>query len=102
MWISGEFTVCQRFDRQGESVKITARIPQTVNQNCRQRSGPQNHHCHSVPPNQRPGIGQKLKGSFLPGVVFSKGCEFLLVSLGGDLRSGSGGWGGGAVSCGKK
>ena len=27
-------------------------------------------------------IGQKLKGSFLPGVVLAKGCEFLLVFLG--------------------
>ena len=27
-------------------------------------------------------VGSKLRGSFLPGVVFAKGCEFLLVSLG--------------------
>ena len=33
-------------------------------------------------------IGQKVKGSFLAGVVFAKGCTFL---LGRGLGSGSGG-----------
>ena len=32
------------------------------------------------------------KFNFLPGVVFAKECEFLLVSLGECLGSGSGGW----------
>ena len=27
-------------------------------------------------------FGRKLRGSFFPGVVFAKGCEFLLVSRG--------------------
>ena len=61
-------------------------------------------------------FGQKLRGSFLPEVVFAKGCEFLLVSLGegfgvgfrgvvGDCflveNEGKGEWGGegGAVGC---
>ena len=38
-------------------------------------------------------LGQKLRGSFLPGVVFAKRCEFVLVFLEeGGLGSGSGGW----------
>ena len=36
-----------------------------------------------------------LKVEFLPGVVFAKGCESLLVSWGRGLGSGSGGWWGG-------
>ena len=40
-----------------------------------------------------------IKGSFYRGVVFAKGCEFLLVSLGRGFGSGSGGWW--VVSCAK-
>ena len=36
----------------------------------------------------------------LPGVVFAKGCELLLVFLGEGFGSGSGGWWG-LVSCGE-
>ena len=50
-------------------------------------------------------FGQRLKGSLyrrkLPGVVFAKGCEFLLLSLGKGFGVGFRGWWG-AVSCGKK
>ena len=31
---------------------------------------------------------QKLKGSTFPGVIFAKGCEFLLVSLGEGFEVG--------------
>ena len=40
------------------------------------------------------------KGQFLLGIVFAKGCEFLLV--GGGLGSGSGGWWGGGLLAGNK
>ena len=37
-------------------------------------------------------VRAKTKGWFLLGVVFAKGCEFLLVSLGKGLGEGSGEW----------
>ena len=43
----------------------------------------------------------ETKGSFLLGLVFAKGCKFLLVSLGQGLGSGSGRWWGWS-SCGKQ
>ena len=45
--------------------------------------------------------GQKLKGSFLPGVAFAKWREFLLVFLGKGFGVGFRGVGGGRFSCGK-